>query len=57
MEASYAVVRILQKYPSLESHDSRGFTEHIGLNLSNDNGVIVGLGGELGERRVGPAMA
>ena len=57
MEASYAVVRLLQKYPSIESHDSRGFTEHIGLNLSNDNGVIVGLGGKLGEKPVGFAMA
>ena len=49
MEASYAVVRILQRYLSLESHDTRGFTEHIGLNLSNDNGVIVGLGSEMKE--------
>ena len=57
MEASYALVRILQKYPSIESHDSRGFKEHIGLNLSNENGVIVGLEGELVEKREGFAMA
>ncbi len=43
MEASYAVVRILQTFPSIKSHDSRGFTERIGLTLSNDNGVIVGF--------------
>lgn len=43
MEASYAVVRILQTFPKLKSRDSREFTEHIGLNLSNENGVIVEL--------------
>lgn len=43
MEASYTVVRILQTFPSIKSHDSRGFKEHIGLNLSNENGVIVEL--------------
>jgi len=43
MEASYAVVRILQTFPYIKSHDSRGFTENIGLNLSNENGVIVEL--------------
>lgn len=43
MEASYATVRILQTFSAIVSHDSRGFTEHIGLNLSNKNGVVVAL--------------
>lgn len=43
MEASYVVVRILQTFPIIKSHDSRDFTEHIGLTLSNDNSVIVGF--------------
>lgn len=41
MEASYAAVRILQTFPAIVSHDSRGFTEHIELVLSNKNGVVV----------------
>ena len=43
MEASYVAVRILQTFPTLRNHDSRGWKEKIGLNLSNENGVIVGL--------------
>ena len=43
MEASYAMVRILQTFTYIKSRDRRGFTEHIGLNLFNENGVIVEL--------------
>lgn len=41
MEASYATVRILQTFSDIRNCDPRPWSERIGLNLSNDNGVIV----------------
>ncbi|KAL6720304.1 hypothetical protein ACLMJK_002225 [Lecanora helva] len=41
MEASYITVRLLQSFSSVKNCDSRGWREKLGLNLFNDNGVIV----------------
>ena len=43
MEASYAAVRILQNFSGIKNRDPRAWTEHLGLNLSNGNGVLVEL--------------
>lgn len=43
MAASYAAVRILQTFSDIKNHDPRGWSEYLGLNLSNGNGVIVEL--------------
>jgi len=43
MKASFVVVRILQHFKSIRSCDERPWTEHFGLNLSNENGVLVEL--------------
>ena len=45
MEASYeyVTVRILQTFPKLRACDPRLWKEKMGLNLFNDNGVIVGF--------------
>ncbi|KAL9099987.1 MAG: hypothetical protein Q9163_004582 [Psora crenata] len=41
MEASYVTVRILQTYSKIRNCDPRLWKEKMGLNLFNDNGVIV----------------
>lgn len=43
LEASYATIRIIQTFDRLENRDVRPWTEKIGLNLSNKNGVLVEL--------------
>jgi cytochrome P450 len=43
LEASYATIRIIQTFERLENRDVRPWTEKIGLNLSNKNGVLVEL--------------
>jgi hypothetical protein len=43
LEASYATIRIIQTFERLENRDGRPWTEKIGLNLSNKNGVLVEL--------------
>ena len=37
------MVRILQNFSTLKSHDTKVWRENIGLNLSNVNGVWVEL--------------
>ncbi|KAL2870553.1 cytochrome P450 monooxygenase afumB [Aspergillus lucknowensis] len=41
LEASYATIRIIQTFARVENRDVRPWTEKIGLNLSNKNGVLV----------------
>ncbi|KAJ5424805.1 hypothetical protein N7445_010778 [Penicillium cf. griseofulvum] len=43
LEASYTTIRIIQTFERLENRDVRPWTEKIGLNLSNKNGVIMEL--------------
>ncbi|RDL41029.1 uncharacterized protein BP5553_01008 [Venustampulla echinocandica] len=43
MEASYVAVRILQTFSAIKNCDPRPWTEHFGLNLSNENGVQLEL--------------
>lgn len=43
MEASYVMVRILQTFSKLRACDPRPWKEKMGLNLFNDNSVIVGF--------------
>jgi hypothetical protein len=43
MQASYVAVRMLQTFPKIENYDTRGWSEMLGLALSNENGVMVGL--------------
>lgn len=40
-EASYAAVRLIQTFGEIRNRDTRPWTEKIGLNLSNKNGVLV----------------
>ncbi len=42
-EASYVVIRMLQTFKGVRNRDSREWQEHFGLNLSNENGVVVEL--------------
>ena len=41
MEASYIAIRILQTFSKIKNCDYRPWTEHIGLNISTENGVII----------------
>ncbi|KAL8722259.1 MAG: hypothetical protein Q9225_001246 [Loekoesia sp. 1 TL-2023] len=41
MEASYVTVRLVQTFAKVKSADDREWREKIGLNLFNDNGVVV----------------
>lgn len=43
MEASYVTVRMLQTFSQVKNRDTRPWTEKIGLNLSNENGVVIEL--------------
>lgn len=43
MEASYVTIRILQTFSKIRNRDPRGWTEKMGLNLFNENGVVVEL--------------
>lgn len=43
MEASFVAVRMLQSFSEINPRDPRPWTEKVGLNLSNKNGVVVEL--------------
>lgn len=43
MEASYVTVRMLQTFSKVKNRDTRPWTEKIGLNLLNENGVVIEL--------------
>jgi len=42
-EASYIAIRMLQTFPKIKNCDFRPWKEHLGLNLSNENGVFIEL--------------
>lgn len=43
MKASFVVARILQNFENIKNCDDKPWTEHFGLNLSNENGIIAEL--------------
>ncbi|KAI9760533.1 MAG: hypothetical protein M4579_001618 [Chaenotheca gracillima] len=45
-EASNIMVRLLQTFSTIKNRDPRPWVEHIGLNLSNENGVILQMNRE-----------